>query len=292
MSQANDLLNSISEPAAGTVNEGNIVIGRDRFITVPESLKKVAVQFDHNVETVTFDCPRYWDNWDFSEMKIYVNYMREDGKIGMHLCDNVVIDDSDDTLIHFDWTISGHVTAVTGQISFLVCIKNVDSEGMEITHWNSELNADMYVSAGLKCQPTILKHYPDIITQLLVRMDYVEEIATPENMQSYVKNYFDNDPETIRIIENYIYEYLSTTYPTTEDMMQEYVNMYLDEHPPLFVISSVKPGVGCLWFDTSGGTATTDMEAIPLTANNSNGGVYAEVDGNANPVPGYNFEII
>lgn len=182
MSQANDLLNSISEPTAGTVAEGNLIIGRDRYITVPESLKKVAVQFDHNVETVTFDCPRYWDEWDFSTMKIYINYMREDGKIGMHWCQNVVVDAEDSDMIHFDWTISGHVTAVQGHISFLVCVKNVDTEGTEITHWNSELNTEMYVSEGLKCQPTILKHYPDIITQLLVRMETAET-----NLQTWIK---------------------------------------------------------------------------------------------------------
>lgn len=174
MSQAEALLNAVSEPTAGTASEGNIVVGRDRYIVVPESLKKIGVQYDHDVETVTFDCPRYWDNWDFSKMKIYVNYMRSDGALGACLCENVVVDSSNDELIHFDWTISGNVTHVAGVVSFLVCIKNVDVDGKELTHWNSELNTDMHVSAGLKCQETVLRRYPDIITQLLARMETVE----------------------------------------------------------------------------------------------------------------------
>ena len=54
--------------------EEHIKIGLDRHITVPESLKRIAVQYDHNVETVTFDCPRYWDGHDMSKMTVYINY--------------------------------------------------------------------------------------------------------------------------------------------------------------------------------------------------------------------------
>ena len=90
MSQADELLNSLSEGSSEVTTEsGNVVIGNDRFITVPDSLKKIAVQYDHNVETVTFDCPRYWDSVDLSTMKIYVNYLRADGKGGTQLCTNV-----------------------------------------------------------------------------------------------------------------------------------------------------------------------------------------------------------
>ena len=57
------------------MSEEHIIIGRDRYITVPEGLKRIAVQYDHNVETVTFDCPRYWDEHDLSTMNIYINYI-------------------------------------------------------------------------------------------------------------------------------------------------------------------------------------------------------------------------
>ena len=39
--------------------EPHIVIDDDRYIAVPKKLRRLAVQHDHNVETVTFDCPRY-----------------------------------------------------------------------------------------------------------------------------------------------------------------------------------------------------------------------------------------
>ena len=118
----------------------HIVVSDNRYVTVPESLQKIGVQFDHNAETVTFDCPRYWDEHDLSKMKIYINYMRPNDSFGAYLCGDAKIDSVDDTIMHFDWTISGHVTEFAGPLSFLVCICDVDQNGDATTHWNSELN--------------------------------------------------------------------------------------------------------------------------------------------------------
>ena len=155
----------------------HIVVSDNRYITVPESLQKIGVQFDHNAETVTFDCPRYWDEHDLSKMKIYINYMRPNDSFGAYLCGDAKIDSVDDTIMHFDWTISGHVTEFAGPLSFLVCICDVDQNGDATTHWNSELNTQLYISSGMKCRDAILGRYPDIITQLLKRMNVVEDAA-------------------------------------------------------------------------------------------------------------------
>ena len=155
MSKAEELLNTLSEDSvmaltAESSTEPHIVIGSDRRIAVPSQLKRIAVQYDHNVETVTFDCPRYWDNHDMSTMTVYINYKRPDSIFGSYIADNIRIDESDDTIIHFDWTISKNVTEKAGTISFLVCIKTVNDEGKDVNHWNSEVNSEMYVSQGLE----------------------------------------------------------------------------------------------------------------------------------------------
>ena len=60
MSGAEELLNREATTYLARLEaEPHIVIGEDRFITVPSELKRIAVQYDHNIETVTFDCPRY-----------------------------------------------------------------------------------------------------------------------------------------------------------------------------------------------------------------------------------------
>lgn len=192
MSQANELLDSLTTDeiaaySADSASEPHIVIGSDRYITVPESLKRIGVQFDHNVETVTFDCPRYWDGLDMSKMIVYINYLLPSGIRAAYIAENIAVDESDDTMMHFTWTISNHVTMTKGTLSFLVCIKKTDSEGNEVNHWNSELNREMFISEGMECEEIALSEYPDIITQLLTRMTAVEEInIQAEEMETLV----------------------------------------------------------------------------------------------------------
>lgn len=176
MSQAEELLDSISIDdielyTADPETEEHIVVGLDRFITVPDSLKRIGVQYDHNIETVTFDCPRYWDGIDMSTMKIYINYRLSNNNAGMYLAKNVMVDSANNNIIHFDWTISRNVTEVRGNISFLVCIKKVNDEGIEVNHWNSEISESMYISPGFECDDSITDKYPDVITYILERLD-------------------------------------------------------------------------------------------------------------------------
>ena len=176
--QAEALLNEIETRLAEPELEGHIVVGKDRYVTVPDELKKIGVQHDHNIETVTFDCPRYWDGIDMSTMKIYINYMiNATGFVGSYLTSGATVDAEDENLMHFDWVISSEVTQEQGAISFIVCIKTTDEDGIDIHHWNSELNMDMFISPGLPHANHILAEYPDIVTQLLIVADRANTIA-------------------------------------------------------------------------------------------------------------------
>lgn len=184
MSQAEDLLNSLSSEeiekyGRNSDNEGHIVIGIDRNISVPKPLRRIAVQYDNNVETVTFDCPRYWDDTDLSTLYIYVNYMTPNRGRGRCLVKNVRVDDEDENMIHFEWTIGKEVTLVNGKIHFLVYAVQTDSEGNDELHWNSELNDEMHVSEGMECEDVIPMQYPDIINDLLTRMDTIIAADAP-----------------------------------------------------------------------------------------------------------------
>lgn len=182
MSQADELLNDlvsdsdISVQLADPTTEPHIVIGDDRFISVPKELQRIAVQYDHDVETVTFDCPRYWDGLDMSELRIYINYMRKDREVACYKATDITVDDVDASIMHFNWTISRNVTEVKGELKFLVCIKKGDEDGNEVNHWNSELNTEMYISEGLEVEPSIFDPYPDIIGQWEDEVQRVKDI--------------------------------------------------------------------------------------------------------------------
>ena len=182
MSQADELLKSLSGEGislqlANPETEPHIVVGDDRFISVPSELQRIAVQYDHDVETVTFDCPRYWDDLDMSDLSIYINYMRKDRVVGVYKATDISVDTANDRIMHFNWKISRNVTEVVGQLKFLICIKKGDADGNEVNHWNSELNTEMYISEGLEAGEGFFDSYPaDIITQWENEVQAVKDI--------------------------------------------------------------------------------------------------------------------
>lgn len=201
MSQAEELLNGLSgnEPAVYTVEpdtEPHIVVNADRTITVPDELKHIAVQFDHDIETVTFDCPRYWDEHDFSTMKVYIVYRCPGGHIDRYPVKNLRVDAADTKMIHFDWTISKNVTQIKGNIAFIICINKTDDEAVETNHWNSRLNQDLVIDEGLECTTDeIVDQNPDILEAILIRLDNIEKgTIPPEVIQSAVEAYLNEHP--------------------------------------------------------------------------------------------------
>ena len=182
MSQAEELLNSVETYTADETTEPHIVVGEDRFIVVPDELKRIAVQHDHNIETVTFDCPRYWDEHDMSKMTIYIVYERVDGFTGSYIATNVTVDETDDTIMHFDWCVSRNATLVKGELEFQICVKN-NVEGVEVNHWNSEINREMYVSEGLECTVLTPDNPPS------EEPDIPDEPVEPEEPEIDMSNY-------------------------------------------------------------------------------------------------------
>lgn len=182
MSKADELLangannSGISLQLANATNEPHISIDNDRVVSVPKELRRIAVQFDHNVETVTFDCPRYWDGLDMSELSVYINYMRKDREVGSYKATNVTVDNINSNIMHFNWTISRNVSLIKGELKFLVCIRKSDANGDEENHWNSELNNEMYISEGLEADETMFEPYPDIISQWEGEVQRVKDI--------------------------------------------------------------------------------------------------------------------
>ena len=180
MSQADLLLDSLTEEeiaaySANAATEPHIVVNMDRTITIPDELKMIAVQNDHDIETVTFDCPRYWDEHDLSSMAIYINYECPDGTSGSYLAENVTVDESDDAIMHFTWTISRNVTREHGELTILVCIKAVDEDGNEAYHWNSRRNSEASIAKGMECNEDISAAYPDVITYLVQSVEELKQ---------------------------------------------------------------------------------------------------------------------
>ena len=151
-------------------DDGYIVIGEDRIITVPDALKRIAVQYDIDVEAVMFECPRYFNGIDLTKLDLYVNYIRADGGPSSYHIEDVTINPENDKQIHFTWLIGGYLTEVAGNLQFIVSGSKTDESGNVVNKWNTEINSDLYISKSIGSAEYVAALYPDIVTQLLTRL--------------------------------------------------------------------------------------------------------------------------
>lgn len=159
-----------------------------RVITVPASEKLFGVANDGNSERKHFRCPKIvGDNIDLSTMHLYINYQNANGEKSAYLVEDV---QTDEDYITFSWLISPNVTAYKGQIKYIVCAKNGAT-----AEWNTTL-AEGTVLEGLEATEEIVEKNPDIIEQILARLDNVTEVPQ-EKISSAVEEYLQKNPVSV-----------------------------------------------------------------------------------------------
>ena len=180
---------SVIEP----VNDIFQINPENRTITVPESEKIFGVANDGNAERKHFKCPKIvGDNIDLSTMHLYVNYQNANGDKYPYLVEDV---QTDGDYITFSWLIGPDVVAHKGQLKFIVCAKKADSSGNLVNEWNTTL-AEGTVLEGLEAAGEVAERNPDIIEQILTRLDNVTEIPQ-EKVSSAVEEYMAKNPINI-----------------------------------------------------------------------------------------------
>lgn len=169
-----------------------------RKIEVPEKERLIGVYQDHDTERKYFKCPRIvGDNVDLSQHRIYVNYVpskingtfNEDEEVGSYLCEDVV---ADGDYVTFSWKISENVTREAGYIAFSVYAKKADADGKLKTKWHTT-PAIGNVLDTLPDGDQIVSRYPDIIEQIMERLDRIGEID-PEQIAEAVSDYMTENP--------------------------------------------------------------------------------------------------
>jgi len=176
--------------AASVVEPVNDIFEIDpetRVITVPASEKLFGVANDGNSERKHFRCPKVvGDNIDLSTMHLYINYQNANGQKYPYLVEDIR---TDGDYITYSWLIGPDVVAYKGQIKFIVCAKKGDGT---IPEWNTTL-AEGTVLEGLEATDEVVKRNPDIIEQILTRLDNVTEIPQ-EKVTEAVSTYMEANP--------------------------------------------------------------------------------------------------
>lgn len=179
---------ALEASAAELVNDIFTVNPESRVITVPESEKIFGVYNDGNTERKHFRCSKIvGDNIDLSAMHLYINYQNANGQKYPYLVEDV---QTDGDYITFSWLIGPDVVAYKGQVKFILCAKKDTT-----LEWNTTL-AEGVVLEGLEATDEVVDRNPDIIEQILTRLDNVTEIPQ-EKVSSAVEEYMTKNPINI-----------------------------------------------------------------------------------------------
>lgn len=223
MPSVEELLNQDSGDEHIDISPINDVITIDpetRTINLPASETLFGTEQEMNVERKYFKCPKIvGDNIDLSKHQIYITYVTAkdntgtflpEEELGLYYCEDMAVDGD---YITFSWLLSENVLRNHGFIAFAVSAKHMDGEVLK-TRWKTKPAVGTVLLTVPDGDGQIVEAYPDIITQLLERMDEVEAIATPEAMQNYVETYLVEHPVV-----------------PTDEQASEGINNWLDEHP-------------------------------------------------------------
>lgn len=214
---------SVIEP----VNDIFQINPENRAITVPESEKIFGVANDGNSERKHFRCPKIvGDNIDLSTMHLYVNYQNANGQKYPYLVEDV---QTDGDYITFSWLIGPDVVAYKGQVKFIVCAKKGDGT---IPEWNTTL-AEGIVLEGLEATDEVVARNPDIIEQILTRLNSITEPVTQESSAKRITRITDGGKEEVAAAVSFIDDDCrSATYTTLFPLIKELDIPYTLACPP------------------------------------------------------------
>ena len=148
------------------------VIDNDlRTITIPSGLQTVGVESDEDVRRLNFQMPKQYGEVDLSEFNIRINFMNANNSGDVYaVTDKAVSGDN----ITFSWLVGRNALAYRGNIRFIVCLKKTDAEGVVQQEFNTTV-ATLSVLEGLETTEAVVAENPDIIEQILARLDDLEE---------------------------------------------------------------------------------------------------------------------
>lgn len=138
-----------------------------RTITIPESLKIAGVMADNKVKRIYFKVPKQAQIADLSKLDVHINYLNAEMQGDRHDCTDKAISGE---YMTFSWLISDFATMYKGNITFIVCMDNAETE----EHWNTTV-ATLTVLEGLETSATIVEQNPDVLEDVLQRIEALEK---------------------------------------------------------------------------------------------------------------------
>ena len=164
-----------------------------RKITIPSRIKNLGVESDADVKRLYFKIQKQYGEMDFTKADIRINFANANGEGDYYPVADKQVEGG---TVTFSWLVGRNATEYKGDVCFIVCAKISDIEGIVKKEFNTTL-ASLPVLEGKETTQQIVQQYPDIIEQILKRLEGATAI-TPEQIQTAVEDYLKKHPITFK----------------------------------------------------------------------------------------------
>lgn len=150
------------------VDKRFIIDTNTRIVTIPDNVKPVLTQYDHNSEFITFEIDRYIEGHDLlkcDKVEIHYNNVASSGKRtsrGVYEAEDFQIDSIDSSKVTFTWKISEMATKYAGTLQFVVAFSCTDEGDLDY-RWNTLINSELTVQNGINNGRAVVESYADVL---------------------------------------------------------------------------------------------------------------------------------
>ena len=145
-----------------------------RIIEIPKELTALGVESDEDVLRLRFSMSRTYGDVDLADFSVRINYQNAKGEGDVYaVTDTEVTTDA----ITFSWLVGPHALACKGKVKFIVCLKKLDEAGNVAQAYHTTVAA-LPVLEGLETCECIVEEHPDVLEQILLRLDKLEKNGT------------------------------------------------------------------------------------------------------------------
>ena len=133
-----------------------------RTIVIPPNVKNLGVVSDDDVMRVYFTMPKTYCEIDLSTFAIRINYLNAKGGPDLYKVTDATVEDDQ---IIFSWLVGRNATAFKGNVTFNVCLKDINEEGLVEREFNTTVTT-LPILEGLETDEAVIQDHADYIVQL------------------------------------------------------------------------------------------------------------------------------
>lgn len=227
---------------------------KTRVMNVPTDYRMLGVESDNESKRVYFKFPRYiCDGVDLSKAKIYINYVNASQESNAYMVEDATVEK--DKVI-FSWLLSKSVTRSSGTVNYAVSAQSTDG-----VWWRTQMSSGQILS-GLNTFPDVESDNPDIIEQILSKLDMTEEVVEKKPGQVLTVSTDGSDSyETPSVMP--ISKKLGCVISNTETKIE----FYPDDEGVLFIMDNKRSDstVISVWYKNPDKIINNLVQSGPLT---------------------------